>query len=197
MVDANHLTLIDNFENGMSPRWETKSFAGVTDYTVVREGDRSYLKATSKAAASGLFYKIKYDPQKKPLLTWSWKVENILSEGDARSKKGDDYPARIYVVFPSLFFWNTKVLNYIWANKLPKGEAVHSSFTSNSVMIAVQSGEDLAGEWVIETRNIYKDYIRNFGKEPPAVGAIAIMTDTDNTGQEATAYYGPISIGTE
>jgi hypothetical protein len=31
---------------------------------------------------------------------------------------------------------------------------------------------------------------------PPKTGAIAIMTDTDNTGGDATAYYGPIRIST-
>ena len=61
-------------------------------------------------------------------------------------------------------------------------------------MISVESGRAESGKWITETRNIYEDYKRFFGKEPPMAGAIAIMTDTDNTGESATADYGPISV---
>jgi hypothetical protein len=47
---------------------------------------------------------------------------------------------------------------------------------------------------VVEKRNVLEDYRRVFGLDPPKAGAIAIMTDTDNTGEEAVAYYGPIRI---
>jgi hypothetical protein len=41
-------------------------------------------------------------------------------------------------------------------------------------------------------RNLLDDYRQAFGEEPPNVGAIAIMTDTDNTGETAVAWYGDI-----
>jgi len=41
---------------------------------------------------------------------------------------------------------------------------------------------------------MFEDYKACFGEEPPKVGAIAIMTDTNNTGEEAVSYYGPIQI---
>jgi hypothetical protein len=43
-----------------------------------------------------------------------------------------------------------------------------------------------------EERNVYEDYKRAFGEEPPMISGIAIMTDTDNTGESAEAYYGNI-----
>jgi hypothetical protein len=61
-------------------------------------------------------------------------------------------------------------------------------------MIAVESGPEKAGAWQTETRNIYEDYRRSFGEAPPRVGAVAIMTDTDNTGEDALAWYGAIRI---
>jgi len=39
-----------------------------------------------------------------------------------------------------------------------------------------------------------EDYKQAFGKEPPMISGIAIMTDTDNTGESATAYYGDILL---
>ncbi len=37
------------------------------------------------------------------------------------TKGGNDYTARVYVVFPSVLFWKTRAVNYIWANRLPRG----------------------------------------------------------------------------
>ena len=186
--------IIDDFAAGIKPEWVSKSFKGKTEYTWVEEDGKPSIKATSSNAASGLIYNIEYDPQKYPYVTWSWKADKIIASGDATNKSGDDYSARIYVVFPSFFFWKSKIINYIWANKLPRNQGIPSSFTSNSIMISVESGPANTGKWITETRNVYEDYIRFFGKKPPSVGAIAIMTDTDNTGESTSANYGPISI---
>ena len=186
--------IIDDFTEGIKPDWNNKSFKGTTEYTWIKENDRTFVRATSKDSASGLFYEIEYDPQQYPYLTWQWKVDNIIASGDATRKSGDDYGARVYVVFPSFFFWKTRALNYIWANKLPKEQAVPNPFTSNAIMISVESGRDETGKWITETRNIYEDYKRFFGQDPPKVGAIAIMTDTDNTGESVSADYGPIAV---
>jgi hypothetical protein len=49
-------------------------------------------------------------------------------------------------------------------------------------------------KWVNEDRNIYEDFRKFFGEEPPLLGAVALMTDTDNTGEEAVAWYGDITL---
>ena len=188
--------VIDDYRDGIDPGWQPKTFVGQTHYTTEKKGSQSWIRATSRAAASGLFYKIAYNPQTQPILKWSWKIDHILKKGDARTREGDDYPARIYVVFPSFFFWKTKALNYIWANRLPKGQALPNSHTGNAIMIAVESGPEKTGQWLNEERNIFEDYKLYFGEDPPNVGAIAIMTDTDNTKETASACYGPIIIGT-
>nr|MBF0223565.1 DUF3047 domain-containing protein [Desulfobulbaceae bacterium] len=189
-----HTIVIDDFESGISVNWQEKTFNGQTQYSLVEKDNQTSIMAESKNSASGLFYKINYAPNDYPLLEWSWQIETTVQSGDARHKKGDDYAARIYVVFPNLFFWRTKALNYIWANKLPVGEFCANAYTSNNVMIAVQSGNQKAGQWLTEQRNIIDDYQQAFGEAPPEVGAIAIMTDTDNTGEEARAWYGAIKI---
>lgn len=186
--------LLDDYKHGLSPKWEEKSFKRKTEYQVTREDNQLCIKASSNSSASGLYYKIDYDSKEYPLLMWRWKVDHVLSKGDARYKDGDDYSARVYVIFPSWAFWRTKALNYVWANKFPQGEAVPNAFTKNAMMIAVESGPERTGQWIEEKRNVLEDYRRYFGGHPPKVGAIAIMTDTDNTGEAATAWYGPISI---
>lgn len=86
------------------------------------------------------------------------------------------------------------VINYIWANRLPKGTAIDNAYTDRAKMIAVESGSEEVGRWLLEERNLYEDYKRLFGEEPPRIAGIALMTDTDNTGESAVAYYDDIAL---
>jgi hypothetical protein len=188
--------IIDDFADGIKPGWTSKSFKGKTEYTWVDEDGKPCIKATSENSASGLVYKIEYDPEKYPYISWNWKADNIIASGDATQKSKDDYCARIYIAFQSLLSWNSKIINYIWANKLPQNEVIPSPYTPDSIMISVESGPANTGKWITETRNVYEDYVRFFGKKPPMTTAIAIMTDTDDTGESTSASYGPIAICT-
>jgi hypothetical protein len=113
-----------------------------------------------------------------------------------KTKAGDDYSARMYVIFPGFFFWQTKAINYVWAGRLPREDSFPNPYTGNAMMVVVESGTEKAGSWVAEQRDILADYRRLFGGEPRKLGAIAIMTDSDNTGGEATAWYGDIMLST-
>jgi hypothetical protein len=184
--------LIDDFGKGLSSGWEKKVFRGETVYAPVIEEGRPALKAESRTAASALIYRISLDPKTYPRLSWSWKIGGTIRKGDERTKAGDDYAARVYVVFPSVLFRRTRAVNYIWANRLPRGAFLPNAYTGNAVMVAVESGDANAGRWIDEERDLVEDYRRAFGEDPPKIGAVAIMTDTDNTGEEAVAWYGAI-----
>jgi hypothetical protein len=56
----------------------------------------------------------------------------------------------------------------------------------------LESGSAKLNQWVDEERNVYEDYKKAFREEPPMISGVAIMTDTDNTSESATAYYGDI-----
>jgi hypothetical protein len=174
--------------------WTPKSFKGRTEYRLVNENGRKVVKATSHAAASGLVKNLRFDPAKYRYLRWSWKIDNTIEGGDEKSKDGDDYAARVYVVFSGRFFWQMKAINYIWANQLPKGNSIANPYTAEAMMVAVESGPVQAGQWLTEQRDILADYRRLFGEEPHEVSAIAIMTDTDNTGGNVSAWYGEIAL---
>lgn len=183
-----------------------------TNYSLIEDEERIYIKAESNSSASGLVYKIDIDPKEFPILEWSWKVNDVLENGDITKKSGDDYPARIYITFDydkknlklrdrivyftiitfTKFDIPLRGINYVWANKADVGTIVPSSFTDWVYMIAVQSGNEQAGTWQIQTQNIYEDYKRAFGEEPPRINGIAIMTDSDNTKGFSEGYYGDI-----
>jgi hypothetical protein len=188
--------VVGNFAKEGLSGWENKSFKEATDYSIVREGERTLLKANSRASASGLYRKIKLDPLQYRYLHWSWKIQGPLKNGVEKTKGGDDYSARVYVIFPGFFFWQTKAISYVWASTLPKGDFFPSPYKGKVMMVVAQSGPEKSGILIDERHDILADYRRLFGAEPRNIGAIAIMTDTDNTGGSATAWYGEITLAT-
>lgn len=205
------------FEDQLPESWEPLFFDRIdrhTSYQHVVENGRGVIRADSKDSSSGLVHKEEIEPSQWPVISWSWKVDRVLSAGDASKKSGDDYPARLYITFAydddKVGFWegvkfNTvklfygeyppiNALAYIWANRLPLDSVIANPYTDRLQMIAVESGAEYVGSWRSASRNIVEDYQRAFGEEPPAISGIAIMTDTDDTGEEATAWYGDIIL---
>ncbi len=183
-----------------------------TEYERLLLDGEEVIRAVSTGSASGLVYKVDIDPYEYPIIEWRWKVEGVLKDGDLRSKKGDDYPARIYITFDydkrnlslpdrvKYGFIRTftkyniplRAINYIWANKAEKGTIAPNAYTDWVYMIAVESGNANAGQWILHTQNIIDDYKKAFGEDPPRINGVAIMTDSDDTKGSATAYYGDI-----
>ena len=180
------VTVSDFAGEGLSG-WESKSFKGKTSYRI----SNGALCAEADNAASGLYREINVDLEKTPVLEWWWKVDpEGIRHRDEKRKEGDDYPARVYVIFSGgLAFWRTRAVNYVWSSVQPKGSHWPNAFTENARMIAAESGAERAGDWIRERRNVREDFSRLFGKEPGDVDAVAIMTDTDNAGGRAAACY--------
>lgn len=192
------ISLVGDFSNANRDGWQEKIFSNKTIYTFTRSTQVPALRATSQNSASGLYREIRVDLNKTPYLNWSWKIENILNNHQEQSKEGDDYPARVYIIFSGgLFFWQTRALNYVWSSHQPINTNWPNAFTGNAQMIAVESGDEYAGQWRHEKRNIMEDYKKVFGKLPTEADAIAIMTDTDNTGQRAVSYYGNLFFSSD
>ena len=185
---------IGDFSSGSLQDWETQSFKGETQYRLVEQDGVKVLRADSSAGASGLFKKQRIDLTQTPFLNWRWRIENRLGELNEQSKSGDDYAARLYVVIDGgLAFWRKKALNYVWASTSPKGKIWPNAFAGEHVMmIALRSSSDGAATWYDEKRNILEDLRKQFGEDIRFIDAVAIMTDTDNAGGRATAYYGDI-----
>lgn len=199
------------------PGWETMVLdkAGHrTQYDLVEDGGTTVLRAVSRASASGLNRNLRADPAEYPLLRWRWKVGNLVKGSDLRKKQGDDFPARLYVMFDyplaALSFGDRMKLRlarafygpdlpaatlcYVWDGTAPAGTIAPSAYTDRVRIIVVESGAARVNQWVNVERDLYRDFKAAFGQEPPELSAVALMTDTDNTGASATAWYGDISL---
>lgn len=190
---------VGEFSQGRLEGWETKVFHGETRYKLTELDGNTVLRAESHGTASGLVRKLRVDLEKTPYLHWSWRAENTLGNLDERSKAGDDYPARLYVVISGgLVFWRTRSLNYVWASAAPMGSDWPNAFAGESVrMLALRSGTAEVGRWHEETRNVRDDLRRYFKEDIRQIDAVALMTDTDNSGRQAVAYYGDIHFSSE
>jgi hypothetical protein len=185
--------MIGRFSAGELGGWQTKSFNGETRYRFDDQSGRRALFADSRGAASGLYREIRVDLKRTPWLNWSWRVDQVLKGLDERGKAGDDYPARVYVVVSGgAAFWKTRSLVYVWSSAQPVGATWDNAFTGNAKVMALRSGTQDAGRWVSEKRDIRADFRQLFGEDIDAIDAVALMTDTDNSGQSAAAWYGDL-----
>jgi len=188
-------TIVGNFSQSQLNGWEAKEFSGQTVYSFVKDRgrERYVLKAQALASASGLFNRTKIDLNKTPYLNWSWKVEKIFPKINESAQSGDDFPARIYVVVErGLMGFSSLSLNYVWASRNPVQNLWTSPYTDQVKLFAADSGSQKLGTWTRHKRNLREDLYKAFGEHIVEIHATALMTDTDNHGGNATAYYGNI-----
>ncbi|MGR9052930.1 MAG: DUF3047 domain-containing protein [Gammaproteobacteria bacterium] len=182
------------FSEGKLDGWERKSFKGTTQYRLVELDGSRVLKADSEDSASGLIKKQRIDLQKTPYMNWRWRIENRLAGLDEQTRAGDDYAARLYVVVGGGWaFWQTRAVNYVWANASPVGKVWPNAFAGDhAMMIALRSSVDKTGTWYTEKRNILDDLQQHADPSVRYIDAVALMTDTDNAHGRAVAFYGDI-----
>jgi len=197
-------------DTGVFARWSPVTFSG-RDTTAYRyDPARKAVCARADGSASGL---ARPWPEGRrlsahPILTWEWNIDGTVPGGDARTKQGDDYAARVYVNFQrddGFAWWESAAvaayetiygtsipgssLNFIWANVLAQGEILPNAFTDRARLVTMRSGDTRAKTWVRERVNLRRLYRRAFSEAPPAPHSVAIMTDADNTGGTTAACY--------
>ncbi|UCE71239.1 MAG: DUF3047 domain-containing protein [Nitrospiraceae bacterium] len=198
-------------------QWEPLYFKKISkhsEYSVESNGIEQYLKAESSASASGIISRTEFNVFDCPRLRWRWKISNVYQKGNALRKEGDDYPGRVYVIFqydPGKASYAKRVkyglakrmngeypphssLNYIWANREHTDDVLTNTYAQNAKMILLREGSDSAGIWIEEDVNILEDYRRAFHEDPPATARLAIMNDSDNTGESAVSYIDYIEV---
>ncbi|MEK6211341.1 MAG: DUF3047 domain-containing protein [Pseudomonadota bacterium] len=194
--------------------WKLTTLPGIgrhTRYSLVRDGDAVVLRADAEASMAGVAHPLKLDVRAHPVIEWRWKILNLLTKSNIATKEGDDYPARVYVLFDYdirklPFSVRAKIrlarlygadvplaaLCYVWDGKAAAGTSVWSVYTDRVRVIVAESGGTNLGKWVTIRRDVGADFRAAFGEDPPAISGVVLGTDTDNTGESATAFYGDI-----
>ncbi len=193
-VAAESILPIGEFSRNRLDGWEQKSFKGETRYQLQTLDGVVVLRADSQAAGSGLFKEQTIDLEKTPFLNWSWRISNRLTGLNEQSKSDDDYAARVYVVVKGgLAFWRTKAINYVWFSNSAKARVWPNAFAGDHVMmLALRGSEAALNVWQTEKRDVRADLKKLFGEDFRTIDAVALMTDTDNSHGQVSAFYGDI-----
>jgi len=171
-------------------QWQQKDFVGTNKFVYSHQDNTATVQMDSDQTASGLFLEQQIDLNKTPLLNWSWKISNTLHSLKERTKSGDDYSARVYVLTSTgPFPWQKKSISYVWSNYQNVGESWPNPYTDSVVMVAVDSGKKHQGTWQHHQRDVQKDLQAAFGKKFDKIDVIAVMTDADNSKQKTSGWY--------
>ena len=193
-VGAESLVL-GRFSSGDIDNWQVREFEGETRYRIVELDGRKVLEADSVSSASSLYLERKIDLSETPVLEWSWRIEKPPGVTNERTKDGDDFAARVYVVAPGEGLFGLPLsISYVWASRAKVGEFWPNPFTSRVMMFALDSGDASAGAWRTHQRDVRADFLRLFGRKVDRLEGVAIMTDSDNSRLKARAWYGDIVL---
>jgi len=181
----------------------------LTEFRLRRWDGVDAVEAKADRSMAWLLRPVTVDLTKTPVLCWQWRIDAPVAAADIRQKSGDDYAARVYLMFSvdpqNLSFgtrsklalaraiWGNQLpdaaINYVWDNKSPVGTVLPNAYTDRAMMSVLRTGASEAGRWVREARPVLADFERIFGHPPAKLYAVAIATDTDNTGGKAQAGY--------
>ena len=191
--------------------WQPFTFRRIEKHThyerVERDGDR-WLRADSRCAASARVTSLDgIDLARTPILHWRWRVDTPLEIPDERARQGDDFAARVYVMFRfeperATLFERLRhrlgsstlgreppgsALSFVWTSREPPGTVWTNPYSDDTRMLALVRNE--LRRWRIESVDVPARYRAAFGREPPPLLALGLMTDADDSCQRATAGY--------
>ena len=168
----------------------------------------------AQCAVADIEAMLKSGADKVSLNTAAIKNPQLIADADNASRIGDDSPVRVIVAFDGdkskLDFEDQSLaktvklfsgrempyatIQYIWENKLPPETVLDNARTSRSKMLVVESGPAQLDKWLYFKRNVKADYERLFGEPPGPIIFVGVMTDSNATQSQATAYYGDIRL---
>jgi hypothetical protein len=176
--------------DGETPKGFTKETKVGTPQIMLEDG---FLKLSSTKSSFGLKKDLKASVKEFPYIHWFWQARTLPKGGDFRKGKTDDQAGQLYLLFPRFrAMADTLMVGYLWENEAPRGTSGTSTAWSKLRCIVLRDKTDTLGTWYKESRNIYEDYKRLFGEEPPNLTAVAVYINSQHTGSEAEILYGPI-----
>jgi hypothetical protein len=146
------------------------------------------------------------------VVSWRWKVDRVLDGARLGTKEGDDFAARVYVSFEipaeeltlaerarlefaRLLYGDvpSAAICYVWDNRGAKGASMWSPWAERVRIIVLRNAGD-AGRWMEEKRDVAADFREAFGRPAPRMSGIAAGSDTDQTHESVTAWFGDFRV---
>jgi hypothetical protein len=190
-----------------------------TAYTLTEVDGRRVVRAEADASYANVVHPLNADVRGTPILQFAWRVDRFPAESDLASKQGDDLAAKICVLFDVplerlSFIDRAKVelgrrlfepdlpaatLCYVWDRTMAPGTWLDNAYTDRVKYLVLRSaarGDER--RWFAERRDLREDFAHAFPRESagglPPLLAVAFATDADNTGGQALAWFGDLSL---
>ena len=214
--------LSDGADAKLPPPWHIVTLPKIprhTRYELVTVDGRRAVRADADGSYANVVHPLSGDTTATPVLRWSWRVDRFPADSDLAVKAGDDVAAKVCVLFDlplerlsfgdrmkvrlgrSLFDPQlpAATLCYLWDRTQPVGTWLPNAYTDRVRMLVLRSAA--TGEhqrWFDERRDLRADFAQAFPDEArgglPRISAVAFVSDTDNTGGSALAYFGDIAL---
>ncbi len=189
--------VIDRFsdcveDSGIPCGWHS-SQRDVGMFSVVSEGGNFFVRIRTEGGNTSIGRQKNYESREYPWLHWRWRAHALPQGADERDRRSSDSGAGVYVIFKGRFRLN-RIIKYVWSTSLSVGTVIRSPFNPRARVVVLQSGEDNIGRWVRERVNVYEDYNRFFGSNPPLVEGIGFMSDGHETVSFVKADYDDFTV---
>ncbi|MBN8505412.1 MAG: DUF3047 domain-containing protein [Burkholderiales bacterium] len=178
-------------------------------YREVMKGGRSAIEAVADRSASAWRRRLRVEPAQLGRLRFAWWVERLLPGAHVGDIEREDAVARVLLGFEGdearlsgrsrAMFDLAQLLTgerppyatlmYVWDGHAPPETVITNPRSERLRKIVVDSGAARLGRWVEHERDVAADFERAFGELPGALVSLAVMTDADNTGAKARAWY--------
>lgn len=185
-----------------------------TRYRRASKDGREAIEAHALRSASMLRRRLAPATLPPRALDFSWLVPELVVGASVTRGDSEDAPARVLLAFDGdhsrlsarnrVMFELAEALTgerppyatlmYVWDREAPVGSLVVNARTDRIRKIVVDSGDAYLGRWRDHQRDIAADFARAYGEAPGPLQSVALMTDADNTGGSARAWYGPVKL---
>jgi hypothetical protein len=196
--------------------WEPFFFPGkrYMAFEPVQVLERPALRVRAKSSVSILRQRFEPSLASVGRLSFSWKVDGLPEDADLAVSARADSAVRVVLAFEGdRTRWTPRnhrlsemsrlltgeelpyaTLVYVWSPKDPPGTVVVNPRTDRIRKLVLDSGTANVGLWRDHVRDVRADFRRAFGEEPGPLRVVALMTDTDNTQSQLTAWYGALTL---
>ncbi len=201
---------------GGSGHWAHQTFPGkrASRYVAQSKDGRDVLMVHAVSSASVVRRKLRIEADRLGQVQFSWLVPSVIAAADMTRRDGDDSPVRLILTFEgdrATFSAQDSMLSelaeavtgeplpyatlmYVWSNRREAESVIINPRTSRIRKLVMEMGPGKLSRWLSYERDVKADFVKAFGEQPGALLSVGVMTDTDNTRSDVTAWYGPVRL---
>jgi Protein of unknown function (DUF3047) len=184
-------------EHGVPAAWSFRRWSPVTgfgDYEATARVDHGNGMAVlcMKSVRSGFIVGTKRNVDVTVLrqASWSWIAEALPAGGSFRERATNDQALQVLFAFDG-----GKVVSYVWDTAGPVGATGSGLSWQDDVRVTVlEAGPAKLGQWITERRDLYEDYRKLFGADPPRLIGVAIQSNSQHTDSTGAGCVGPVTL---